>query len=128
MAREAFTVSIPSQEYAKEADYFGIASGRDGSKFEATGLTPVRSDLVDAPFVGEFPLILECKLLHSIEIGLHTLFVGEIVDVKADATILDERGVIAVDELRPFWFAPDTRSYYGLGPFLGQAFSIGKRQ
>jgi flavin reductase (DIM6/NTAB) family NADH-FMN oxidoreductase RutF len=127
VAREAFTVSVPSEVYIKEADYFGMASGRDGSKFEATGLTPVRSELVDAPYVGEFPLILECTLFRTVEIGLHTLFVGEIVDVKAEEAILDEDGVIAIAKFKPFSFAPGNRSYYGFGPLLGEAFSIGRR-
>ena len=52
MKREAFTVSIPSQEYLAEADYFGLVSGRDEDKFAVTGLTAVPSTLVDAPFVG----------------------------------------------------------------------------
>ena len=47
--RRAFTVSVPSQRQVKEADYFGLVSGRETDKFAATGLTPVRSDLVDAP-------------------------------------------------------------------------------
>ena len=81
MERKAFTVSIPSEDYVKEADYIGLASGRDVDKFAATGLTPVKSDLVDAPYVKEFPLILECKVIHTIEIGLHTEFIGEIMDV-----------------------------------------------
>jgi flavin reductase (DIM6/NTAB) family NADH-FMN oxidoreductase RutF len=50
---KAFTVSIPSEDYVKEADYFGIASGRDENKFESINLTPVRSELVAAPYVGE---------------------------------------------------------------------------
>ncbi len=29
MARRAYTVSIPSEQYVKEADWIGIASGRD---------------------------------------------------------------------------------------------------
>ncbi len=44
------------------ADYFGIVSGKDTDKFEVSGLTPVRSDLVDAPYVGQFPVVLECRL------------------------------------------------------------------
>src|SRR4030042_6314933 len=49
--RKAFTVNVPSDKYVKETDYIGIASGRDANKFSATKLTPVRSDLVDAPYV-----------------------------------------------------------------------------
>ncbi len=45
-----------------------------------------------APYVGEFPVVIGCKLLHTFEIGLHTLFVGEILDIKADESVLDEKG------------------------------------
>ena len=52
VARKAFTVNVPSEQYVRETDYFGIVSGRKKDKFAASGLTPVKSDLVDAPFVG----------------------------------------------------------------------------
>ena len=42
----------------QEADYFGMTSGRTVDKFKETGLTPVKSELVDTPYVGEFPTIL----------------------------------------------------------------------
>ena len=78
MERQAYTLSVPSDKYVQEADYFGIASGREVNKFTETNLTPVKSELVDAPYVGEFPMVLECKLIHHHEIGLHTHFIGEI--------------------------------------------------
>ena len=127
VARQAFTVSVPSEGYAVEADYFGMASGRDGDKFEAAGLTPVRSELVDAPYVADFPLVLECRLLHTLEIGLHTAFIGESLDVKAEDSVLDEEGRIDVERVRPFSFAPGNQAYYGLGECLGPAFSIGRQ-
>jgi flavin reductase (DIM6/NTAB) family NADH-FMN oxidoreductase RutF len=125
--REAFTVSIPSESFVREADYFGLASGRDVDKFSVTGLTPVKSELVDAPFIGEFPFALECKLLHTIEIGLHTQFIGQIVDIKADASVLGKGGALDIEKVRPILYAPGNRAYYGLGEFLGEAFSIGRR-
>ena len=124
--RKAFTVSIPSEQFVKEADYFGITSGRDEDKFSVTGLTPIRSALVDAPYVSEFPLALECRLLHTVEIGLHTQFIGEILDVKADDAVLDERGRVNIAKVRPFIFSTEPRAYYGIGRHLGKAFSIGK--
>jgi len=51
-------------------------SGREVDKFKEKNLTPVKSSLVDAPYVAEFPMILECKLIHDYEIGLHTQFIG----------------------------------------------------
>ena len=126
LERRAFTVSVPSQRQVKEADYFGLVSGRDVDKFAATGLTPVRSELVDAPYVGEFPLVLECRVLHVIELGLHTQFVGEILDVKADEEVLDASGVPDMLKVLPIVFSPGNRVYYGVGPSLGHAFAVGK--
>ncbi len=124
--RKAFTVSVPSDSHVREADYFGIASGRDTDKFSVLGLTPVRSELVDAPYVDEFPMVLECKLLHSIEIGLHTQFIGEIIDVKADDSVMAKGGMPDMLKVRPIIYAPTVQKYYGVGKALGKGYSIGK--
>jgi len=127
MKRKAFTISVPSEDQVKQADYFGMVSGRDVDKFSAAGLTPVKSELVDAPYVEEFPLVLECRLLNAVEIGLHTQFIGEIMDVKAEAEFLGDDGLPDIEKVRPIIFAPEGRSYHGVGKYLGKAFSIGKR-
>ncbi len=124
--KKAFTINIPSEKFVKKVDYFGIATGRNTDKFAATGLTPVKSDLVDAPYVKEFPLVIECKMIHNVEVGLHILFVGEIMDVKADESILNENGVPGIERVLPILFAPEIRTYHGIGKALGKAFSIGK--
>lgn len=125
--RGAFTVSVPSESQVKEADFFGLASGRDTDKFAATGWTPVRSELVDAPYVEQCPLVLECKTLHVFELGLHTQFVGQILDVKADEQVLDDAGMPDMQKVLPILFSPGNRVYYGVGNLLGKAFSIGKQ-
>jgi flavin reductase (DIM6/NTAB) family NADH-FMN oxidoreductase RutF len=124
--RNAFTVNVPSERYAKEADYFGTVTGREVDKFAATGLTPEKSDLVDAPFVKEFPLVLECRVIQATEIGLHTHFVGEIIDVKVDNSALGENGLPDIKKVRPLIYSPEVRAYYGVGKPIGKAFSMGK--
>ena len=124
--RKAFTINVPSSSHVVEADYFGLVSGSRVDKFSATGLTPVKSDLVDAPYIKEFPLVLECKLLHTVEIGLHTQFIGEIMDVKADEEVLGAKGLPDIEKIRPLIFSPEMRSYHTVGELLGEAFSIGK--
>lgn len=126
MEKEAFTVNIPSEEFVHETDYFGMVSGENVDKFEKAGLTPVKSENVYAPYIEEFPLILECKVIHSFEIGLHTQFIGEIVDIKADEASLNENGIPNIEKIKPILFAPENRNYYGIGKLLGKAFSIGK--
>jgi flavin reductase (DIM6/NTAB) family NADH-FMN oxidoreductase RutF len=124
--RRAFTISVPTQSQAKEADYFGLTSGRNTDKFAATGWTPVRSELVDAPYVEECPLVLECKVLHIFELGLHTQFVGEILDVKANEEVLDATGMPDIQKVLPIIFSPGNRVYYGVGGSLGHGFALGK--
>ena len=124
--RRAFTLSIPSETYVKQADYFGLVSGRRQDKFAATNLTPVRSKLVDAPYVKEFPLVLECKLVQVSELGLHTQFVGEVIDAKAEDSIIGRGGAIDIAKLKPLIFTPDTQDYFGVGTAKGKVFSAGK--
>jgi flavin reductase (DIM6/NTAB) family NADH-FMN oxidoreductase RutF len=124
--RKAFTINVPSEDYLKQTDYVGIYSGRSTDKFSAAKLTPVRSNFVDAPYVKEFPLILDCKLLHTIEIGLHTQFIGEIVDVKVEDSVLGEDGLPDIGKIVPFFYSPETRTYHKIGEYLGRAHFIGK--
>jgi flavin reductase (DIM6/NTAB) family NADH-FMN oxidoreductase RutF len=126
-SRKAFTVSVPSVAQLAEADLFGIASGRDLDKFGATGLTPVRAEHVDAPYVGEFPLVLECRLIASFDLGAHTQFVGEIVDVKVDEDCFGEDGRPDLERLRPFLYDTFGFGYHAVGPRIGTAFSAGRR-
>jgi len=127
VAREAFTIGIPAEAQMRQADYVGTVSGRDTDKFAATGLTPVKSELVDAPYAAELPVVLECRLLHTLEIGLHTQFVGEIVDVKAEDSVLGEDGLPDILKIKPLIFDTAHRGYHGIGSLLGQAFSVGKK-
>jgi len=117
--KKAFTISIPSESYVKEVNYFGTASGRTEDKFEKSGLTPIKSDIVDAPYVQEFPVILECRLLHTIEIGLHTQFIGEIIDTKIDEDILGEKELPSIEKVKPIIFTPGIGTYHGVGSYLG---------
>lgn len=128
IARKAFTISLPGREQAAQADYFGLVSGRDVEKFTAAGLTPVAAEFVDAPSVGEFPLVVECAVVQVNELGLHTQFIGEIKDVKIEESCLDAEGNVDIRKLDPIAFALGnaTAEYFALGESLGRAFSIGK--
>ncbi|MDD2899158.1 MAG: flavin reductase family protein [Desulfuromonadaceae bacterium] len=123
--RKAFTVGIACEEKMAEADYVGITSGRDGNKFVACGLTSVASEVVDAPYAAEFPVVLECRLLHTIEIGVHTQFIGEIIDVKADANIFSDDGLLDIMKVRPLVYDVSHKGYHGVGPLLGKAYAVG---
>ena len=127
MDRKAYTISIPSNKYVQEVDYFGMASGKREDKFKTTGLTPVKSDLVDAPYVKEFSMVLECQLIHTYEIGLHTQFIGKILDVKVDETVLNNEGLPDMEKVAPFIYGGEIQKYFRIGNEVGDAFQIGKQ-
>ena len=83
------------------ADYCGLVSGRTVDKFAVCKLTPVRSEVVDAPYPQEFPMVLECRLLHILDIGLHTQFVGEILDIKVEESSLGPDGQPMIEKSNP---------------------------
>jgi len=122
----AFTVNFPSENYVREADFVGMVSGKDHDKFAEAHLTPERSQLVNAPIVKEFPYSLECKLLKQVELGLHTMFIGEIVGMVADSEIVNPEQVPDIEKVRPLvWGSFGSMAYYNIGTKQGRAFSCG---
>jgi flavin reductase (DIM6/NTAB) family NADH-FMN oxidoreductase RutF len=123
MRRNAYTVSIPSEDYWRESDYIGMATGRDTDKFQDTEITSVKSNVVDAPYVSEFPLVLECRVKEVVELGLHTMFVGEIMDVKANQNVLTNNKP-DIQKIRPILFGSGDRGYHSVGDRIGDAFTM----
>ncbi|MBS6830731.1 MAG: flavin reductase family protein [Desulfovibrio sp.] len=124
--RRAFTISIPSAAMAAQADAAGMRSGRNTDKFDLLGLTPVKGGLVDAPYVAECPAVLELRLREQHELGTHTLFIGEVLDVKIREDCLDAEGRPDPALISPLLYAPVSKNYWSLGKELGKGFSLGK--
>jgi flavin reductase (DIM6/NTAB) family NADH-FMN oxidoreductase RutF len=125
VASGAFTVNIPGVSQAPVTDYFGIASGRKVDKISAAGLTAVAAEHVKAPYLEEFPLVLECRLVQQIELGSHTMFIGEIVDVKCEEELLAAGGKLAGAALEPFVYSTADSTYYSVADALGKGYELG---
>jgi flavin reductase (DIM6/NTAB) family NADH-FMN oxidoreductase RutF len=123
--KKAFTVNIPSAKYAVETDYLGIASGRDEDKIKKAGLTTVKAEYVDAPSICEFPISIECEVSHTLDLGAHTLFIGEIKDIKADESVLGEGDFLNIRAAELLSFDPPDRSYFSPGAAVAKAFFDG---
>lgn len=124
-ARRAFTVSIADAAHVVEADYFGVESGNKVSnKFENSGLTASKSEIVDAPIINEFPLCLECEFIEyqSGEYGCGVI--GKVVNVTADEKVMagDKVDMSLVNAIA---FDPYTHGYYKVGERVGEAFKDG---
>ncbi len=125
--RGAFTLSIADIDHIQESDFFGIATGNKmEDKFERTGMHAIRSDKVDAPIVTEYPLTMECKVVELQQTVYGFRVLGEIVNVLAEETVLDERGKVDPRKLNAFVFDQFQNGYYAIGEKVGQAWNSGK--
>ena len=75
----------------------------------------MKSDVVVAPYVKEFPMVIECKVIKIVEIGLHTEFIGEIMDIKTDSDVLDDKGLPDIEKVNPIVWNPSKRTYHIVG-------------
>lgn len=125
LAKGAFTVSMATVKYLAACDYVGIVSGNTvPDKFEKAGFHAVKSAFVDAPLIEELPVAVECRLKSYDPESCR--MVGEIVNVSADESVLDENGNVDVAKVRPITFDPFNNNYVALGEIAGKAFHDGK--
>ncbi len=121
-----FTINVPTVAMAEAVDYCGMVSGRDTDKFAAVKFTAKKGSKVAAPIVDECPLALECKVVHSLKLGSHIMYVGEVVAVQAEKALIDAKGKFDLAKADILGYAHG--SYYGLGEAVGTfGFSIKKK-
>jgi flavin reductase (DIM6/NTAB) family NADH-FMN oxidoreductase RutF len=99
-----FVVNIVSEEFAEKMNVSSADFPPEVDEFEASGLTPVPSDLVKPPRVAESHVHMECKLYLAIEVGelpgSGNLVLGEVVRFHVDDQYFDDFK-IDPDKLRP---------------------------
>lgn len=99
-----YVINVPSVDQVRQTDYCGVVSGRDVDKFKETGLTPVPAAHVKAPLIKEFPVNLECRVVETVKLPTHDVFIGEVLAVHFNEEVLNENGRVDVDKVRPYAF------------------------
>ncbi len=121
-----FSVNIPSADMVKEVDYCGIISGTKSNKVEKCGFNVFYGMLSYAPCINQCPVNLECKVIHILELGSHSLVIGQIMETYISDNCLTA-GKPDIDKIRPLLYAPSPAScYQSFGSTVAKAFSIGK--
>ncbi len=113
-----FTVNLVTPELTYAADYCGVCSGRAVDKFAEMKLTAIPSEKIQAPGIGESPVILECRVTQRLELGTHHMFLAEIVAVSVDSTKLDEAGKLHLNSVGLVAYSHG--EYIALGEKLGR--------
>jgi len=121
-----FSVNIPSCDLVKETDYCGITAGSKVNKTEVCHFKVFYGKLSDAPLIEQCPINLECKVVHILDLGSHTLVIGRIEETYVSENCLTE-GKPDVNKIEPLAYIPSTtQQYQALGEVVAKAFSIGK--
>lgn len=124
-ARGAFTISIADANHIVEADYFGVVSGnKDTKKFEKSGLTAIKADMVNAPVINEFPICLECEFVEYQDNAYGCGVIGKVVNITADESVM-VNDKIDMSLVNAIAFDPYTHGYYKVTERVGEAFKDG---
>lgn len=126
--RKAFTVSFGTLKTEAVSDFLGMFSGNKmPDKVLKSGLHVVKSEHVEAPMFEEYPLTLECELLEiSGDVDGSTYVVGKVVNTNADESVLDSKGRVDLDKVKPISYDSSAKAYRILGEIVGKAFLDGK--
>jgi len=119
---KTFSLNVPSAAQVVEADHCGLVSGAQEDK--AGVFTSFYGRVKTAPMAAECPVSIECRLFRSVDCGSHLLFIGEVIDVHADQSIVaDGRPDTAKSD--PIVYAQS--AYWKVEKQVEKAFSAGKK-
>ncbi len=120
-----FVLGFPGAGQVREADYLGVESGYHADKLKNIGFTTSEARTVHAPVINEFPLSLECEVVHTVTVGSHTQITGEVKNILADESILGGNGRILLERLQSIVYDEEQGRYLALGEKLADAFRTG---
>ena len=99
----------------KEADHCGLVSGSKVNKVEICQFKVFYGKLNSAPLIEQCPVNLECNVVHTLNLGSHSLVVGRVEETHISESYLTD-GKPDVNKIKPFIFTtePD-RKYLAIG-------------
>ena len=115
-----FAINIPDAGLIEKADLCGIVSGANTDKYAACSFTEYKPSRISSPLIAECPVNIECVLKKTVPLGTHDMFIGEVVAVHADESILGSNGSINYAKASPvtynqgeYWSAGKKIGHYG---------------
>jgi len=121
-----FSINILSADMVREADYCGLVSGAVVDKIAACNFDVFYGKLSDVPLIEQCPVNLECRVVHTLDLESHSLFVGRIEETHISEDCLTG-GKPDIGKIKPLAYITSPASQYRvLGEVVAKAFSCGK--
>lgn len=114
-----FVINLTTKDLTYATDWCGVKSGRDVDKFKEMKLTAAKGNqLLYAPIIVESPVNIECKVIETAELGSHTMFIAEVLDVMVSEKHMNESGKFELNKLGLVAYSHG--EYFALGEKIGK--------
>ncbi|MDR2805279.1 MAG: flavin reductase family protein [Dysgonamonadaceae bacterium] len=114
-----FVINLTTEALAFATDWCGVRSGREHNKFKEMQLTPKKAHIVQAPYIEESPLCIECRVKQIIPLGTHDMFLAEVVNILADEQYIQPlTGTFDLEKAKVLAYSHG--KYYSLGERIGK--------
>lgn len=117
-----FSICIPSSKDIVKTDYCGIV---DGASVDKASLFTVFQGETGAPMIEECGINVECRVNHIDENGMNVTFVGDIVSIYADDSMMTDNKIDFL-KLSPMILSQLDTKYYLIEQIAGKAWQTGK--
>lgn len=127
VANMEFTINLTTENMARATDWVGVRSGKDYNKWKETGLIPIPGEKVASPTILQSPLSIECRVKEIMHLGSHDMFIADVLNVRADASLFDETGKFQLEKAGLIAYSHG--HYFSLGEIIGKfGFSVKKNK
>lgn len=121
-----FSVTFANEKNIEIADYCGIYSGANVDKINTMEVKYEKSDIINAPILTDFPISMLCRLKRTLDLGSHTLFVGEILEIYAESEVTSIKHNPIIEKVKPVLYDTISKTYYSVGAPLMKAYTTTK--
>lgn len=94
-----FIVNLVDKSNQQIFAYLGSHSRRDEDKLAVMDVRLKDGKTVNAPYLSDCPVNIECTVVDSIVTGSHEMFIGKVQYVHADAGLTDDKGNIDFSQI-----------------------------
>jgi len=119
-----FSINVPSVDLVKETDYCGMVSGLEVNKAEVCRFKVFYDKLESAPLIEQCPINVECKVVHILDLGTHSLVIGRVEETHISEGCLTD-GELDGDKVNTIVYTTQGRQYLAFGKVVASSNSAG---
>lgn len=122
-----FVINLVNEQLCRAADFCGVRSGRDIDKVAFLNLKMTESSVVSAPMIAASPVNIECRIVNTVELGSHDMFIAKVEAVNVSDEYIDSSGSLRLDKANLIAYSHG--EYRLLGKKIGRfGFSVQKKK